>query len=221
MNFKLKALGLGLLATLALGAFAGVNATANSEGHFVAPGTPHAEVNQISGGDPQHGFEVTLHGLEGGVVCDKAIARGTISTETVTQVEGFTELEKCHTTGSESAIVVKMNECKGIGRVAKGTTSSTEQTEELVCPAGKAIVVEHPSCTYTIPPQKNNTGWTYTPIKDNGKDAITLDVNIQYTIQFHAGICVFLGTTHTATAKGSTIVRGINTIGEQINITAT
>jgi hypothetical protein len=222
MNLKLKALGLGLLAALALGAFAGVSATAETGGHFITPGVTHAQVNQISGADPNHQIKVFLHGLETEMLCDEASATGTGTAETLTEVEGSTVLKKCHTAGQEpGTIIVHMNGCTGRGTVAKGTTGSTEQTEELVCPAGKTIVITHPNCTITVPPQTNIAGWTYTPIKDNGVDTITIDVNLEYAIQYHGGICVFMGTAHTATAKGSTIVRVLNTEGKQISATAT
>lgn len=91
----------------------------------------------------------------------------------------------------------------------------------MVCPVGKNMLITHPNCTISVPPQTNVTGFTPTTTVANGKHAITLDVNIQYTVHYESGICVFLGTKHTAAITGSTIIQGKNTLDEPVNITST
>jgi hypothetical protein len=220
MNLTLKALGLGLLVALAVSSFTVMNVSANSEGHFIT-GSVHTEVKQTTNPNSPHQLEFFMHGLEGGIICDEATATGTASAETVTDGIGNISFPKCHTTGSETISAVDVNDCQLQATVAKGTTSSTEQTEHLICPPGQSIVITHPNCTVTVSPQTFEKGFTYTPITENGKHAITVDVNIQLQLQFHAGLCVFTGTNHTGTLKGATVVRGLNTLGEQVSITAT
>ncbi len=217
MSLKLKVLGLGLLATLAMSAVAVMNASATSSGHFISDAADgHTIVNQSIEPESPHGFNVSVEG--GSIECDEANVQGTATTNTLTAVEGIMTLGKCHTTGSEpGTTVVHMNGCSGRGT----SNSSGTGTGHLLCPAGKTVVVTHPNCTITVPPQSGVGGFTYTNVNDGSKHTITVDVNLQYAVQYHAGICIFTGTNHTATVSGSTIVKATNTQGEQVNITST
>lgn len=221
MRLKLKAFGLGLLAALVTCGVAALNVSAKTGGHFISEAEAgHTIVNQESG-EGSHQLEFFLHGLEGGIVCDQMSATGTAMTSTVTEEVGNVILKECHTTNQiPGSIAVDLNGCQTRITVAPGNPETTEQTNDLICPAGKAIEVTHPNCTITIPPQVL-TGLTYTTVTDNGKHSITVDVKVQLNTQFHAGICIFTGTAHTGTFQGSTIVRALNTNAEPVGITAT
>jgi hypothetical protein len=220
MTLKLKALTLGTMACTAVACLAVMNASATTGGHFVSE-VEHTIVNQTTGIGP-HALRFVQHtgGFEGSIVCDEMTATGTATTATVTSELGSAVAHKCHTQGSEILFQTDMNGCQTRITVAAGDPAKTEQTNDIVCPAGKAIEITHPNCTITIPPQ-SLAGITYTRILDNGKHAITADVNSQLNIQYHAGFCVFVGTSHTGTFQGSTIVRAFNTAGSQISFTAT
>lgn len=220
MSLKLKGLGLGMLAMLALGAVVVINASAKTGGHFVSDAVDgHTIVSQTSGAGI-HQLSFVQHGLEGAIVCDEMSVTGTAVGATVASEVGTPLFNKCHTAGSETPLGVHMNGCQTRITIAPGAEATTEQTNDIICPPEKTIVITHPNCTITIVPQ-TVTGITYTTTLQNGKHAITADVNSQVSLQYHAGICIFTGTNHTGTFKGSTIIKAFDTNGEQVNITAT
>lgn len=219
MSLRLKALGLFLLAAAAMSSATG-GSSANTGGHFVSEVT-HTIVNQTSSLESTHSLELGVAGLTG-IVCDEATASGTANSSTVTEAMGSLTLAKCHTTGGAvGAVTVHLNGCEARLTVASGDPSKTEQTDDFVCPAGKVIEITHEGCVMKIPPQNNISGFTYTPVVVNGKNSVTADVNAQFELRFEAGFCILLGTKHTAQVTGSTIVRGYDTLGNQVGITAT
>jgi len=213
---KLKAAGVGLLAIVAAGAVAVMGASANTGGHFVSE-VSHTIVSQMSQPGAGHEIKVKIGTTE--LFCDEASVIGTATSATVTEVQGVTTLKECHTTDTEpGTIIVHMNGCEARGTIAPG---NVVQTNDLICPSGKVIEVTHPNCNITVPPQNNISGFTYTTIVENGKHVITLDVNLEYKVQYHSGLCIFLGTNQTAIASGGTIIRGKDTNGNPVGITAT
>lgn len=219
MSYKLKALCLGILATMAAGAYTAVSATATTGGHFVSE-VAHTTI--VGSENSTHKLEFVIHGLEGGIVCDEASYSGTSTTETVTQIDLTPTYSKCHTTGAEpGTITIKPNGCIYRLTVAPGSPATTEQTDDLVCPAGVSLEIIHPSCTMRFPAQNNLEGSTYTTTTENGKHAITIDVKKKYTVFFEGGICTLLGTHHTGTTNGSVTVKGLSTAGEAVGVTTT
>jgi hypothetical protein len=222
MSLKLKALGLGLLAVLSVSAFAVMNASANNKGHVVTTGLAHATIEGTETGT--HTTEFTLHGLEGGIVCDEIKYEGTTVAETSNDITITPIYNKCHTTGSATNIPVHVNGCSYTFTVAEKTTDSTEQTVDLICPVGKAIEITHPNCTITVGAQTITTGVTYTTLFENGHHTITLDLTkpgITVVSQFHAGICIFTGTAHHGTLHGSVTVEALDTEKKLKDITVT
>lgn len=217
MSLKLRGLGLAVLGTLAISAFGVVNASASVSGHFVhdAP-DGHAMVNQTSTSGSTHQFVIKIDETAP-IQCKQFSAFGTVTSPTVTQVQGTTTITGCRTEGSETDMLIHTNGCTGTGF----SNSTGAVTGGLDCPAGKAMVVTHPNCTINVPPQANVTGFTPTTVTTSGKHAITLDVNIKYTVHYEGGICIFLGTSHTAFITGSTIIQGTDTNSQPINITST
>ena len=105
--------------------------------------------------------------------------------------------------------------------------TNTHGTISVMCPEGKAIEVHHPNCTITVGAQSPTSehmkeGATYTTTVVNGKHALTVDVTLKaITAQYHGGICIFLGTNHTAEMTGAVTLSGTDTLGNPVNITHT
>lgn len=217
-----KKIGLCVIVVVASTAFSAMGASAATGGHFVSE-VSHTLVDQTISGTSGHQLHIKIDsGPEGtAIACKEARAVGTAAAGTVTEAIGETSLSSCYTTDNPDTLYeILENGCQGKATVASGNPSSTEQTGHLICPAGKSIEITHPNCTATVPPQ-TVTGLTYTSTTVNGKHAITVDVNVEYILYYHSGICIFLGTNHTATVNGSTVIRGYNTEGNLVDITAT
>jgi hypothetical protein len=223
MSLKLKALGLGILATLAMSAVAVMNASATSTGNFhsdAASGNTNIVGSEVIG---THQTELSAHGLSGGLVCDEATYSGTVTGPTTKHITIIPHYTKCHTTDEPAgSTTVHMNGCSFT------FTPGHQGTVHIDCPVGKTIIITHPNCSIHITPQTIGTaakGVLYTADTDaNGKKIITLDANtVQVATKYEAGICVFTGTNHTGTMHGSATVRGFNHVagGAQVNITHT
>jgi hypothetical protein len=203
---------------LAVSSFAAMTAGATAGGHFASE-VAHTTIV----GTEASGHRLHLKGDfgEGQIGCNQASYSGTTTNTTETAVSITPTYAECSTTGS-SAVTVTPNGCTYTFTVAAGTTSSTEQTAHVVCPAGKTIEIHHPNCTITVAGgQTVANAATYTPVTENGKHAITMDVSAKFNSQYHGGICIFLGTAHTGELNGSVTVRGTDTAGNPVGITAT
>jgi hypothetical protein len=226
MSKKLKILGVALAAALVVSSLAVLNASAKVAGHF----TSDAAHTLLVGSEGHSGTEVhttEFHIDQGnGIVCDVAKYSGTTSVATTTEVTVFPSYEKCHTTGSETIIPITLNGCHytffSAGANAHGTVA-------VNCPGGGAIEIHHPNCTITVGAQSPTTehmtqGVAYTT-KSNpttGKHELTVDATLKgITAQYHGGVCIFLGTSHTGEMTGSVTLQGTNTEGQQVNVTHT
>lgn len=218
MSLKLRGLCLGVLACAAVIGLTVMNASATTTGHFISDAADgHTIVDQKAVAETSHGIVIRIDGGTA-IQCDDIRGFGTVTASTVQQVEGTTELALCHTEGQEpGTIAIHSNGCTGRAR----SNTAGANTIDMVCPVGKTLIITHPNCTISVPPKNNIGGFAFTTITVNGKHAITIDVNVKYTVHYEGGICVFLGTTHVGEALGGTIVKGLNTKGEQVNITST
>jgi len=223
MSLKLKVLGLGLLAVVATSAFAVMNAGAATGGHFVHEG-PENHVTIT--GTENTGTPHVLHFKEEGAAASSAISchqtsyHGVVNAKTVTSVTITPSWSNCTTTdGSNTSFEIDENGCTFTFK--SGKTGETHHTAELVCAAGKAVEITHPNCTITVPPQLLKAV-TYTTILKNEKHALTMNVTAKgITSHFHAGICIFLGTTHKSELTGSVTVSAETTLGVPVGITET
>jgi len=222
---KLRIFGLGLLALMATGAFAVMNASANGGGgHFTsdaADGHTHI-IGKESGTHVVH-FRPHGGGLNERIGCDEDSYTATTLSNTVESLTITPAYGKCYTTNPEKTpVTIDVNGCTYTFTVTKGTVDSTEQEVHLVCPPGKAIEITHPNCNITVDPQSVKNAVTYTTLFENGKHTITLDVNATFKTTFHEKICILLGTeNHFGELIGSVTVEGFNTAGNRLNITAT
>jgi hypothetical protein len=222
---QLKILTLALMAALAISGIAVLNASAVVKGHFESD-VDHTLLVGTEGHNTstKEVHTTEFHIDEGeGIVCKNASYSGTTTTKTTTEVTVTPSYSNCQTTNG-TAVEVTMNGCDytffSHGTNAHGTVS-------VMCGAGKAIEIHHPNCTITVPGQTPNgvhmtQGATYTTAVVNGKHALTVDVTLKaITAEYHGGICIFLGTNHTAEMTGAVTLAGTNTAGEPVNITHT
>jgi hypothetical protein len=221
MSIKLKALGLGLLATMALAGFMAMNATAETGGHFtseaahtIIKGTGETGANQT---------ELKVPGLTG-IVCDGDTYEGTAN---ATTVESLTitptyPAGSCHTTGGATGKTsVDVNGCQYTFKIGKKSTA--DNTVDLICAGEKKyIAVTHEGCEIRIPAKAGLKGVAYNTTTVAGKHAITLSVTLTgYEENFEAGFCILLGTSHAGELVGSVIVSGKDTLNNPVGITAT
>jgi len=216
MSMKLKVLGLGLLAVMATSAFAVMNATAETGGHF----TSDVHHTTIVGAEKEgHKLEFTVG--SSAISCTSAEYHGTISATTVESVTVAPNWENCYTTPESSEFGIDENGCDFTFTIGREGQAAKHHTVHLTCPTGETIEITHANCTIHVPPQ-TLTGVTYNTVTEAGKHAITLESTVQnITTHYESGICIFLGTSQTGEMHGSATVWGEDTNGNRVNITAT
>lgn len=229
MSMKLKVLGMGLLAMLATSAFAVMNASAESVGHFTNDASDgHATIEGIeSGSHIVHLRRNPNVGVTEYIGCEEDEFTGTVTSATVTSITITPHYRKCRTTNeAETAVTVHTNGCQYTFQVTTTAPTPDEKehpdiTADLTCPSGKSIQITHPNCTITIHPQHVTNAGTYTTDVENGKHIVTLNVNAKFNSTYH-GLCQFITPTNTpGELVGSVTVRGKDTAGNQVNVTAT
>jgi hypothetical protein len=219
MNGKLRAIGVAVLAIAASATLMAGSTSATSGGLFHT--APHAKLTLANGAT--HQLHIINHGVTGELGCATTFYEGTTNAVTVSQVTLVTGHIGCTTTGNGTFIPIDMNGCSFVLTVAAETTSNTEQTLHIACPAGKSIQFTDPNCTISIPAQTASTGTTYTPAVNakTGKHEITLDTNVQINISRH-GLCQFIAPTNgTGTFSGSLTFQARDASGNQVDLTAT
>lgn len=225
-NLKLKAVGLGLLATLAMSAFAASSAFSNIEahqgGHFTAEGplpvTVHGHSNET------HRVHLNMFGQS--ITCTVTWS-GSQSEETETQLTIVATYTECFSGGNLATF--KMNGCHSTFTIRDTNASTLHNDTHFVCPLGaKAEFSRNDgSCNVTFPPQTITNAVTYTTIIGaNGKHAITADITEHGLTYEKHGACVFLAPFGTgphvgASLTGSMTLEGTNALGSATNITAT
>jgi hypothetical protein len=233
MSNKLKALSLGLVAMLAMGVFGALSATADPTnphrgGHFVSDAP--SKVTKVTGSEKPGTAHNLLFSVEGGKAIDCTVSHyeGTATGETVEEIEVAPDYKECDTQPFEGAhdVDVTENGCKFNFTVNTAPTTTHNAVQITGCTqishGLKGIVVHHPNCTMVIPEQ-TVTGVTYDNVAPSGKHEVTLTSTVS-TLNAHyvTGVCIFLGTNHTASMTGSATVQGFDSkSGEQVNVTAT
>lgn len=190
----------------------------SSLGHFIA-GVEHPTITGTETANDH--LDLVLASLGGEIGCKKSSYSLTSASETAQVTIVSPTYEECTTTGTEDGIAVAVNGCTYRFDVVAGSTSETEQKVDLVCPAGKSLSVLHANCFMRVLPQNDIGKITYTTVEEAGDHAITMDVNAELKIEVEFGACTMLGTSQTATLKGSVLVKAFDTAGEQVDLTAT
>ena len=224
MSLKLKALGLGLLAVMAMSAFAAVNASATINGHFTS-----TTDDLILTGTDQYGTKHQLvfkeTGSSGvGISCTDSHYHGALSGDpatTSTSVQLTPTYKNCATESGTWGDVTVKHDAGCDTKVYKfhSRTPNGHGTVTVEC----GITISHPNCTIRVPKQNPSGGIVYTTSNEGGSHEITADVTVTNIIgQYEGGICVFLGTNHTFTMNGSVTLWGLDAItGARVPVTAT
>lgn len=224
MSIKLKALGLGLVAAMAMGALAVVNASATVGGHFESE-VEHTIIKGVENGFPH---DLEFQGPSGEpLTCTIAEYNGTIVPKTVQTVQVSAFYDECSTGGEPPhEAVVHMNECTYT--ISSYNAATTKHgTVAIDCPTGKNIVITHQGCEITVPAQKPGegtiTGGVTFATEGSGKThSLTMNVTLhEITAFYHNGLCLFLGTNKKFSMNGAVTVKGFNTANEQVGITHT
>ena len=223
MSLKLKVLGLGLLAVMATSAVMVMNASANTpaNSHFTAEpvGEDHVIIKGSDSFGTAHQLVFTPDTGGAGISCTDATYHGTVSGLAATTTQAILvrpHYTQCATTSGTWG-EVNVDVPTSCGTSVYEFTSGNPGTIHVRC----EITITHPNCTIRVTPQTAN-GATYETITESNKHAITVKINAPGIVShYEGGICIFLGTNHTATMAGTSTVWGENTIGGRVGITAT
>lgn len=226
MSLKFKILGLGLLAVMATSAFAAVNASALTTGHFTAEpavGDHHVIVKGTDAYKTAHQLVFKEVGAAEGISCTDSEYHGTLSGAAATTTQAIQvrpTYKNCATeSGAWGSVAVHVPAACGTNVFEFTSRSAGHATVHVRC----AIQVTHPNCTINIPAQTPHSGGvTYTTTTEINKHAITLNSTVGgITANYEGGICIFLGTSHTYEMTGSATVWGEDTATNRVGITAT
>jgi hypothetical protein len=215
MSTKLKALGLGLFAAMAMSTVAVMTAGAQTGGHFMST----SSFTTILGFD--EGNHLLHFNKEGGsagerIGCEINNYIGAMTNATTTEIPIEPTWATCRTTveGAQHFGIT------GSGCIFLFTVkaANAHNTLHLNCPSGKVIEIHHPNCTITVPPQTVN-GVSY----PSDGDGITLTSTVKgIESTYHGGICIFLGTSnHKMEMVGSITLIGLDGDGNRASISAT
>ena len=223
MSTKIKTLGIGVAAMLAVGAVASISASAKVTGHFAHDGNGgHAILTGTEGGTHRvkFSFDNGTH-----FECEVVHYHGTAAASTVTAIDLTPTYTGCHTEGgAPGSVVIDANNCHL--RLYSNTNASSHApsehaTMDYLCPVGASVVITHPNCTIRLPTQPLK-GVTYTTIVEDAKHALTVNMTVSgKTAHYESGICIFLGTTHAGATTGSFTLGAFDTAGQRVNLTAT
>ena len=186
MNSKLKQIGAGVVATLALSlAITSMAAAAN----FTASSYP---VTYKASVGSAYGYVTTEAGR---LECSSVKASATLSeaSSTLTIVEGVPS--GC-IGPFETSVTVTPNGCTSLVHVVEKTAADTfSATVDLLCPAGKAIVFVGGGCETKVFPQIGSA--TVKLTNDTEKGSVKVDLlssNIKYTVTKDEAFCTYNGT---------------------------
>ncbi len=223
---KLKVLGLGLLAILAMSATAVMNAGAETGGHFVS----EQEHTILAGTETEHTRLIDHH--TGNVVsCPHTTPtyHGTTTSATVTEVNITPTYPTNCTDGSGHTVHVDMNGCTYKFTIGKKVTG--DNTVHLVCPgAGPQLTITGPfgTCTVDITPNQTlsggvayETGGTSGSGHDIVANVTVSGIHMIYTGGFFLCEAANETTSNTGTLVGKVTIQGKDTAGNPVGITAT
>jgi hypothetical protein len=216
MGRKQRAIGLFVsIAACLIAAMPGA-ATAETGGHFTSE-VEHTSLDGSESGSHRTEFKDESSNT---YKCDQVSYTGTMNATTVTEIQLTPSYSECKTTSDGTAVSIHANGCKYILTIGKNTNG--DNTVDLSCPIGKALEITHPTCRITVPAQTLGGGLAYTKVTESGKTALTVDATLaQVTAHYHAGSCIFIGTTHKFNLTGSFTLVGFNTQVERVGIKAT
>lgn len=226
MSIKLKALGLGLIAALAMSAFAVMSASATTGGHFISE-----QAHTLLKGSDEAANPTKFIAFGQTVTCKKAVYHGTTTNATETEQTITPTYSEC--THSLGTAHVNMNGCDYLFTV-RANPDVNDNTVHLVCTGaqGPTIQVTGPfgNCKIEVTPNQTPAGGV--AFKTGGSGSTHDIVADATTSGIHAVITEGGGnffvcgttstTTSTATLDGNATLQGFATDGTtQVGITAT
>jgi hypothetical protein len=186
MNHRLRQLGVGLVAVLALSLAITSSAVA---AQFTTTSYPTTSKQT---GSSAYGHATTE---AGNVECSSASASATLSeaSSTLTIVEGTSS--GCKAFGGLSA-TISSNGCSSLVHVKEETAADTYKAAvDLLCPAGKTITTVTSTCETQVAPQNGNA--TVKLTNDTEKGTVKVDLigaSVNYTVTKDGIGCPFSGT---------------------------
>jgi hypothetical protein len=234
MSIKLKALGLALFASLAIGAVSVVSATGATGGHFTSSTNWTTLSGSEIGGTASNYLEGTSEGPL--ITCpeNKTTYTANVSATTVTQITvAPTYPNPCQIADSSVGIgpaSIDMNGCDFMLTVE--TSAPAHTVLHLVCPAGTEVKVTFDppvfgSCTIDYPSQTPTSGGVvYTATEHSGKASLRLDITAEgitsnETPSGFLGCGAQAGHNDNSDFFGTVTVTGKNTNDEAVDIKAT
>ncbi|HEX8752684.1 MAG TPA: hypothetical protein VF731_04630 [Solirubrobacterales bacterium] len=202
MTNEIKALGVTVVALLALAASAGTASAAPSFHLETAPATFTGESGTLE-----------LLTEEGTTSCKLTAFRGTTNGIVAASIELAPEYRECLMFGFIGA-TINPEECKYRLDLVEGSSPATAAVS-VVCPSGQSIRETNPICTVTIGTQ---TGLHHVVFTNNSSKT-TRDLKASVTVE---GItytassgCSSPGTFNNATWRGEITLRADNSSGAQ------
>lgn len=229
MTRNLKALGLALVAMLALSATAASTASAQvqdrltldgGEENAVVTATSHDNVFRITslGGVSLARFECTTSRFTAAVQNNATEVTSTVSYAGTTNVVPHTN----HCSATVGSVTVDMNSCGYIltgntSREDPGPTKDAVVSVECTTP-GDEIRITNAGCEVTVPPQTPTSGGvTYTNENNNGKWDVKVTATVTgITFTSHGPACAAAGIPaegQTADYNGTATVRAFQPTG--------
>ena len=217
MTRNLKALGLALVAALAMSAVAASGASATPF-HF---GSDHSDHVILAG--TQHAGEDVFTTDAGTVRCNTATYSGTINeADTATNEVSVTPAySNCKAFGFIN-VPIHVNGCQYKFTAITKEGSNYEGKVDIVCP-GNPISITAPGCEVTVGSQNALGSITYTNVGSGTTREVTVDVNISgiHYYQHDTGITCTTGTKTNGLYVGSGLVTGRNAAGTHVGLFVT
>lgn len=226
MSLKLKALGLALVAALAMSAIAVFSASAETGGHF----TSEVEHTILEGEDTGFGFAYSDPAAAIGFNCEQLKFLGTMVDDTAVEALLAPTFVNCKSAKAKS-VKVNTNGCNFLLTIRKVEPDKKDNTVHLICPGASTLEVtlegEFGNCLITIKAQTPAGGIAY---KTDGAAGVGHDLRMSTTLSgihavYHGGIAKCGVQDHktfeTAAIAAETTLRGYNTEDVLVGITAT
>lgn len=197
---SIKALGLGLLAALAVSAVAAPTASANPKFHSEFAGI------FLTGGQTGIVANVLTTDL-GEMKCNVVNFTGTQAPMTTTTMTLKPIYDECQMAGENA--VVTLNGCRYTFHLEE-QTEPVEARMGIECPMGQELEIDTPECTITIPPQSPLKEVTFTNEGAGTTRSVIADLNVSglHYVEHGAGCASQKQTTENGTYTGAITVKG-------------
>jgi len=212
------ALGLGLLAALAMSAMSVMSASAITSGHFTSDvATTKLDISEVTGSTHQIKFHAPTLGAT--VECHHPTYSAHLTNTTAQFITVQPVYANC-TNQDAQTVTVTMNGCD----YTFTSRTAGHATTHFKCPVGVKAEIHTPNGTFTFGTQTpTGGGATYTTTTENNKHAITANITVTGIHYECHGLCAIFGTTGTnAEMTGAATIKGTDSAsGAAVNITAT